>query len=50
MDADVGPDDGTLLPWCLERTVRDGAVELRDEDGFRRGWSARKATKGYVVA
>lgn len=50
--------EGWEGPECRERTVRDGGdvdeeVELegrREEVGRRRGWRARKAMKGYVVA
>lgn len=68
--AEVGPQgsrgvdaarEGVEGPWCLERTVREGAgvdeevvgVEdggEREEKPVRRGWRARKAMKGYVVA
>jgi len=52
--ADVGAlSGGWDGPWCRDRTVRDGGRAFRlgedEEDrgpGFRRGWSARKATNG----
>lgn len=53
--ADVGPEEGVLGPWWRDRTVRVGGDVVREEAeeedaGVRRGWRARKATKGYVVA
>ena len=56
--AEVGPiseigrssSTGVEGPWCRERTVSAGELEEpRSRVCERWGWSATKATKGYVV-
>jgi hypothetical protein len=50
--AEVGPEEvGVGGPWCRESTVREGGEDEVEEEEerepmLRRGWRARKATKG----